>query len=514
MRVLLVSSFVFPGGSVSPMLGLYRLSHHLAKHGIDCDIVDLAIDKVEEVFDKIEKGFYEIIGLSVSDTYIVKDIEFLSKAQEKGNGQDILFVAGGVTATSNYKQILDIGFDVVVLGYGENALLELCKMKQAKRFVLESVQGVAWKKNDTYRCTELQKMSFAVFKHFNFDNELEMNIPYKKYWDITRQEKEKFSTNKTDFIVETVRLYTSAFCPGKCGYCSAKILRLAHGKNQPEFFLPSEMVMELVHHVVQKYGAKLILFNDDDFFGIPKRSIDFLENIIKEKASGKLPSDLTFFGQMRVMDALDSNKKPHRALLRLMEQSGFNRVALGVESFSSRLLSTPMMHKKGYNAEIIESLIDAMVEHSICPQINIMLGVPETSENEVVYDLQKALECIDKGCTVTIIPHILAFSGAPVYSHEMYPTSTRKLYNTTLSKSIVLKKSFLIHDKNVQEKFDLYDDLYEKTLKKFIQKNSLGNRIHRQYLSLIAILVLSKLFEAKDIFKKVSNMIDKQRLLQ
>ena len=82
------------------------------------------------------------------------------------------------------------------------------------------------------------------FVQLNYHEIKDLYIPYKDYWDYTRNEgatslnlkkdEEKVKVVEADphndlpvdkdtqkFFVETIRLYTSSHCPWKCGFCSS-----------------------------------------------------------------------------------------------------------------------------------------------------------------------------------------------------------------------------------------------------------------------------------------------------
>ena len=70
MKVLLYAGFkdntVFYS-AVSPPLGLYRLKNFLERRGINCDVHDLSLheNNFKDTKEKISKGYYDVIGISV-----------------------------------------------------------------------------------------------------------------------------------------------------------------------------------------------------------------------------------------------------------------------------------------------------------------------------------------------------------------------------------------------------------------------------------------------------------------
>ena len=121
--------------SLAIPLGLQLLKHHLNKSGIECSVFDHQIHSEELFVNKVEQGSFDIIGISVTHWRLVSDLDFLHKLKlaAKKVGKDCLFIAGGMQATINYRQLLDCGFDIVCLGFAGDALLNICKCYMCDR---------------------------------------------------------------------------------------------------------------------------------------------------------------------------------------------------------------------------------------------------------------------------------------------------------------------------------------------------------------------------------------------
>ena len=66
-----------------------------------------------------------------------------------------------------------------------------------------------------------------------------------------------------------------------------------------------------------------------------------------------------------------------------MEKASFLSIGLGVETFSDRLLKCPSINKKGLTSADSLKVIDAMLSTKIVPQINIIIGIPESTPDEL-----------------------------------------------------------------------------------------------------------------------------------
>ena len=121
-HILLVSSWTNDkkvlGYYLSPPMGLYRIQHWLKdKH--DVDVLD---PNVEEPVSYLEKcGKYDVIGFSPTKDNLHNDVALMRYAKKLY--PDATLVAGGVEATCNYQQLLDMDvIDYILMGEGEKAL--------------------------------------------------------------------------------------------------------------------------------------------------------------------------------------------------------------------------------------------------------------------------------------------------------------------------------------------------------------------------------------------------------
>ncbi len=130
MKVLLVTSRSNEGFNIAPPLGLYRLKHYLNENAVDCDILDLDLESEEQYLKKIAADEYDIIGVSVSHWKMKFDLELTWKIQGLllNKIKPPLLIAGGQEATLNYSPWMDVGFDVIVTGFGEKVLCHLCQL--------------------------------------------------------------------------------------------------------------------------------------------------------------------------------------------------------------------------------------------------------------------------------------------------------------------------------------------------------------------------------------------------
>ena len=440
MNILLRVSDVLMGFNIAPSIGLYRLHHVLKREGFHCDVFDPEVHDEAEIFQRVEEGFYDVIGMTVTSFNTENDLDTLLKLRERTDKLDktVLYIGGGQEAAQNYMQWLKTGLlDACFLGFAEDSLLDFCqKYQEAERSIasakeiFESLEGIAYYNNDNRLIfTPSAPITQEKFEEFSYHNVLEGEYPYTIYWDKIR-EKRVDSFNSAKFVIETIRLYTTSHCPRKCGFCNSQnFLPDSQQANTIKIImLTAEQLHTLVLHHVKKYGARFFLFSDDDFpvgnkQGI-NRLLDFCRYIIQSKKNGEIPEEISFSCQSRIADYLikdkqTKTKEPHWELLNLMREAGFINAGLGVETFSNNLLKAPSVNKIGVTTRELKLVIDAFLKIGMTPQLFLILGIPESSVEDLIETIEIATEYLLKGADMSCTPALLALPGAPIVKKEM-----------------------------------------------------------------------------------------------
>ena len=123
LKIILInppSSFLIDQ-RVFPPLGILYLAAVLRENGYNPKAIDLGFYKDWE--NKLEEIRADFIGLT-STTPQALNLEMIYKVLRKNN-PNAFFVIGGNHATAFPEKFLDMGFDSVIVGEGENAILSL-----------------------------------------------------------------------------------------------------------------------------------------------------------------------------------------------------------------------------------------------------------------------------------------------------------------------------------------------------------------------------------------------------
>ncbi|MBI4238760.1 MAG: cobalamin B12-binding domain-containing protein [Deltaproteobacteria bacterium] len=472
------------GFFISPPMGLVRLQHYLQERGIHCDILDLDLRSQPDYLQRAIDGAYDVIGISVSHYNVTQDLELLWTVREAARraGRRCLFVGGGQEATMNYAQWLRMGIDVVLAGFAEKRLYDLCVRYAAASAttplatVVDGMDGCGVVLSDgTIRFTPAAPLTEAEFHELSYAQLLKLRVPFSAYWEQVRGEIGTTNFHKNKFTVENARLFTSSHCPRGCGFCSSQtFLPASQSKKLPIIMLTAAQVMTLLEHYANTYGAKSFLFSDDDFLvgsrpGL-ERAFEISRHICTAKAAGALPVESHFSCQTRVVNFLhreDGVTRPHWAFIESLHEAGFHSVGLGVETFSDRLLRCPSVNKVGITVADCRMAVDALLARGLLPQINLILAVPESTVDEMVHSMRVGAEYIRQGCQVAVTALMKAIPGAPMLTSRDYAHTTLAWTNPETGRAVEIAHYFLPHDPQIAAIVNQIEPASEEELRRW-----------------------------------------------
>lgn len=278
-RILLVMPpapfLAFP--NASPHLGLGYLISYLRENHVEADYIDYEMQDPKKII--IPEG-YDLYGFtSVTPQYyyarLLKD-----QVTERKLGRTII---GGAHASISPMDCLKDGFDFVVRGYGEKALLSISRGERAPGIIPgEAVEDIN-------------------------------SLPFPA-WDQLLKNEYSFSWGD-----KVAHIFTVRGCPFDCYYCCSPTI---YGRRVQKRDI--ENVMTEISLLKEKYNINSIYFFDPTFTLDRIRTMDL--------ASRLREFDLQWTFQTRV-DHVDAK------LLEYLKASGCDQVSFGIEAGSEDVQS-------------------------------------------------------------------------------------------------------------------------------------------------------------------------------
>lgn len=287
--------------AANPPLGLCYLAAVLEKEKISVEIIDAHVKNLSsrQTASLIKKRGAKYVGFSILTPAADWCVEVIKRLP-----RSIIKIAGGPHPSGIPEDILKSGFDIVVIGEGEETLLEIVKNKK-----LKDIKGVAYRENK------------KVFK-----NPPRPPLDPNKLPLPARHMLQKGGTDKP-YLSSGTRYFpwspiiTSRGCPYNCYFCNKNIFGYKYRARTPE------NVLEEIDKLVNDYHVKEINFYDDTFNFDIARAEKILDLILERN----------YRLYLRFSNGLRADKITKR-LLTKMKKAGTDYIAYGIESGDQKIL--------------------------------------------------------------------------------------------------------------------------------------------------------------------------------
>jgi anaerobic magnesium-protoporphyrin IX monomethyl ester cyclase len=411
-----------------PPLGLGYVAACLKKAGIAVELVDCTFLKQDEALEKVRRSQPRIIGMQVMFSMKEKALEL---ARLLKNDCDLL-VAGGPLPTSDPEEFLR-SFDVVVVGEGEQTMLELVRAVQNGTSLM-NVKGIAFREKDQVKVTpprdfikDLDSIAFPSREFFN-------HRAYMRYF------KEKFGYTETSII-------TSRGCPFNCDFCSRPVFG-----NSFRSRTAANIVDEV--EVVHKLGYERVWFADDCFTLDRKRLLNICDEL------GRRRANVSWECLSRV-DTVDGQ------IAQKMKRAGCARVFFGIESGNDSILR---IMKKQVTTKQAERAVHVFKKAGIQVGAFFILGYPGES-SETVLDTVRFASSLPLDYLSFTFPYPIP--GTPLFDRVKYSMISQEWKEPQNIHLIEHKLLFCTSFSETKLKFAIFKGMTQFYLRKYM-----GNRLY------------------------------------
>lgn len=363
-----------------PPLGILYLSAYLEQNNIDNDVFDSTFKTLDLLKQYLLSEKPDIIGIYtnlMTKLNVLKIIDFVKKTTQL---KHIKIILGGPEVKNHAANFLQYGADVIVLGEGEETMLELVN------YFLEN--------NPT---TDLKQIKSIAYLDVSNQLQLTENRPLLKQIDQLPMPNRKkinmhlyFEVWKKHHGQSVVSLSTMRGCPYTCKWCSRAVYGQTYRRKS------AKLVVDEMAYLKTNYPVDAIWFVDDVFTVSHK----WLKEFADEVAARNLifPYEIITRADRLNEDVID-----------LLKASGCFRVWIGAESGSQKIIDA--MDRR-VDVNVVREMIQLAQKKGIQAGTFIMLGYPgETTADidETIHHLKVANPDL---YTITIAYPI---KGTPLY---------------------------------------------------------------------------------------------------
>ncbi|MCZ7393733.1 MAG: radical SAM protein [Candidatus Methanoperedens sp.] len=318
----------------------------LSSYGIKINDSDIH----EDLIKLVEEYKPNLVGLSaVEETYLLG----LSLLKSIKSNFNIPTIVGGVHTIFSPEEVLaQDDVDMICIGEGEEALVELCqKMQNGEDYY--KVKNIWFKKDG------------VAVKNPRRDLMPLKDLPFL---DFSIYDKRRMYRPMQGKIYKMLPIESSRGCPYTCTYCSASTLRKLYSNLGNYYRRKSvEQIIKEIQHYRKQYGLDFVYFTSESFLSMPDNEF---ENFVELYSEIKLP----FWLQTRPESITKERIKK-------LETINCNRISVGLESGNEQLRKK-MLKRNISNQQIIESL--DVFKHSKIPlSVNSMIGFPDETREQI-----------------------------------------------------------------------------------------------------------------------------------
>lgn len=335
-----------------------------------------------------------IVGVSFFTTQLW-EIRKLVKSLRKKYKNDILMIAGGPHPTGDPEGTLNMGFDLVVRGEGEETLIEILKnVINNKNF--SDIKGISYLDQSNNLIStkrrnwiDLDKYPPLPSKHVKYGAiEITRGCPYVCYFC------------QTPYILGTTPRHRSID-----SICDAVRIMKSYEKIDIRFISPSAF----------SYGS-----HDGKTLNIP-----ILEKLLINIKQIIEPSGRIFFG------TFPSEVRPEHvtpeALRLVLDYAANDNIVIGAQSGSQRILDSC---NRGHTVEDVYKAVSLTIDHGLHVIIDFIFNLP----NETDEDINLTFNCMEELSEMGAKIHAHTFIPLPltVFAHEEVTTIDEKIRSRIL----------------------------------------------------------------------------------
>lgn len=347
-------ALVSPRRGWRPGLGILYCASYLLDAGYDVRVFEFFdenfnVKKNRRVWKEMMEFDADIYGFSVISWNRAVAGEQIRRLREETEGKFI--ICGGKDPSYMGKYYIEYGADVSVIGEGEETMVELADFVNGKG-KLKDILGICFR-NEFGEIVETEHREPTVLDNLLFP--AFHLIDYSQYTNIRLG-------GIPGHYIRTGFMMANRGCPFNCKYCSEKVRNVYRER-------PLKDIVAEIKWQNENWKIDGMVFLDDLFYFDEQRIID-LCNLLKEAGLDKLK----YYAQTRV------DRTPKAETLKLMYDTGFIQLALGIESGSQRILD---IVGKGIKPEVSMDAVTRINDAGIHSYAYMIIGLPEEKEEDL-----------------------------------------------------------------------------------------------------------------------------------
>ena len=489
-----------PDGSLGPLY----LAASLEKYDIRVDILDASVGSYDhdlkntfyrsvrqdnglirigmnfdEIADHVCERNYDFVGISSNFTPQTRMAIDTAVAIKETN-PEIKIYAGGVNARALKNRFLETGyFDGLCLSEGE-LIFPMMVHNHFSGSTLHDVAGCAFNDNGTVVTNPVDDTCFP-----DSLDELPMpawdKLPLEKYSDISSPHGVGVDVSKGS---KYAPIMTSRGCTYKCLYCHISTEKRLTSLTGAIGKLRCHSIGRVVDEIdyLRSLGVTKLFFEDDSLFAKKDRAKEIFRRVRNKDLSVSNVNGVNlvhFFMNNNEKVMLNKRMDIDYNLIEVLKDSGFDQIVIPVESASQRILKKYATNKLDLDKMDIPLLINKMTDVGIRVPINLMIGFPDETEEEIKVTVDFAKKLMDAGSTYATFFVPIPFPGSCLYEIAIKEGYLKEDFNTDIMnwKKPIMRNTIVSAEKLEEIRDNANESVNTKEHLRIRLKQSAGHRI-------------------------------------
>ncbi|MES2725895.1 MAG: radical SAM protein [Bacteroidota bacterium] len=385
-------------------LGILYISAYLEKYNYTNEIFDSTFASFEKLKAYLLDFKPDAIGIYtnlMTKLNVLKIIEYIKTTDEIKHCKVIL---GGPEVSNHIPNFLKYGADYIVIGEGEQTMLELVTLIDKQNITLDTIQGIAYLNNGEVCKTEA-RIKMKDLEDLPFPNRKKVNL--QLYFDAWKQ---KHGTS-------AISINTQRGCPYSCKWCSRAVYGQSYRRRS------AKSVADEIAWIQENYQVDSVWFVDDVFTVSHKWLEEFTEEITSRNIT--MP-----------FECITRADRMSEAVILNLKKSGCFRVWIGAESGSQKIID--LMDRRVEVGQV-RTMIQLAQSHGIQAGTFIMVGYPGETEEDI-YETVHHLKVSNPDIfTITVAYPI---KGTPLYTEVENNFIADLPWETSTDRDIDFKRTY------------------------------------------------------------------------
>jgi len=409
-----------------PPLGLLYVSAYLKENGYENTIFDSTFSSKEKLQNFLLEEQPKIVAFYTNIVTKLNVLSLIKFIRNKKKLQHTKIILGGPDLTYNIENYLNAGAHFLVIGEGEQTMLELVSVlyKNKSQEIRDKIQeGQILQNSKLYDFVALQKIDGIAFRkneetiqtpaRQKLKDLSELPLPNRAGIDLHKY----LEVWKDRHGKNTISVSTQRGCPYTCKWCSTAVYGQSYRRR------PAKKVVEELQILQKEYNPDSIWFVDDVFSVSHKWIREFHAEVIQKNII--IP-----------FECITRAERLNDEILQLLKEAGCFRIWIGAESGSQRIIDK--MDRR-VDVNVVRETIQKANKIGIETGTFIMVGYPSETESDIYETIHHLKIANPSQFTITVAYPI---KGTSLYTETEQDFTKQLNWNTSTDRDIDFKRKY------------------------------------------------------------------------